>query len=189
MEEKLKPVDSIVAAMHASSSTGDDVVIHGHFSLKCTGSDGKPLWEDEFDNTVVTVGKGELLSSALNSSAYTSSNFISLIAGAVAPTIAAADTMASHAGWLEASGANAGYTGTRPALTFANVTTGTIVSSTASFVIANSGTITGGFIDYGPGATSTVGGTVGVLLSAGAITTPQPVISGNTITMTYTLSM
>ena len=42
----------------------------------------------------------------------------------------------------------------------------------------------------GPGASNVVGNTTGgTLLSAGVLTTPQPVIEGNTVTMTYTLTV
>ena len=52
-----------------------------------------------------------------------------------------------------------------------------------------SGTIEGAFIVTGTSASATVGTTTGVLFSAGAMITPQPVVNGNTVTMTYTLNL
>jgi hypothetical protein len=170
------------------AGAGNDEIghLHGHYDIECRDAEGTLLWKEGFDNLVVTVGKTQLLVSGVVGSEPA---YMGLIAGATG-TVAAADTMASHVGWLEADATNAPeYSGNRPSVTFGAAAGGQIISnSTNQFVFTNSGTVCGAFMNYGPGATNTQGGTVGVLLSAGTFTA-QPVITGNTITVGYTLQL
>src|SRR5690349_14341590 len=73
------------------------------------------LHEEEFPNTVVTVGKNLALDTFLAGSAYTVTGpYMGLISSVGYSAISAADTMASHAGWAEAGNANAPtYSGNR----------------------------------------------------------------------------
>lgn len=97
------------------------------------------------------------------------------------PTVAAGDTLASHAGWTEVTA----YTGNRPLWDKTLTTTSLSNSgSTASFTgFTGSGTIGGLFL-------ATVNtGTSGVLISAVAFTEgDQSYTTATTVTATYTLS-
>ncbi len=118
-------------------------------------------WTDRAFNLVTTVGKNDLLDKYLGGSAYTAAWYCGLIALTSYSAIAAADTMASHAGWLEAGGTNApAYTGNRPALTFGAAAAGVkSTSSASSFTFTSAGTIKGMFAN----SVTTKDGTTGVL--------------------------
>lgn len=111
-----------------------------------------------------------MLDTFFGGSAYTALGpFLGLISAASFSAIVAGDTMASHAGWLEAGSANLPtYTGTRPTMIF-NPASGGVktLSPNAVFTITSGGTIKGGFVCAGPSATNAVDGTAGCLWSAG----------------------
>lgn len=191
--DKLNVGEVLRAEMNGNSHVSDEITIVGHYDLVCTDSQGNILWEDGFDNLVTTQGQVQLLVSGVAGSLPA---YMGLMAGPSASTPAAADTLLSHSGWVEANGTNApSYGATRPTITFgaaAAVSASGQISnngSPATFIFTNGGTINGGFVAFGPGATSSTTGTAGLLLSAGNLGTPQPVISTNTITMTYTLTL
>lgn len=189
--EALKANSAVAAGMGAGATAGEAGAIEGHYSLSCTDGAGNVLWTDEVDNTVVTVGQNQLLAAALQGSAYTVTGpYMFLISAASFTGISATDTMASHSGWLEADSTNApAYTGNRPALALSTPSGGATSTSALSFVFSNTGTVQGIGVVFGSGATVTPGSTAGVLLSAAALSTPQPVISGNTINATWTLTL
>lgn len=191
MAEKLKTAAVEGAGMSAGAITSEHVGIKGHYGLECTDRTGAVLWQDEIENTVVTVGQNLMLSSALQGSAYTVTGpYMFLLSSVGFTAVAATDTMASHPGWNEADSTNApAYSGNRPALTLGTAAGGAISTSALSFVFTGAGTVQGIGVVFGSGATVTPGSTLGTLLSAGTLATPQPVISGNTINATWTLTL
>ena len=146
-------------------------------------SDGNPKWREEVKNTVVNVGLDDVLNKYFKGSAYTASHFVGLTDGT--PTPAAADTMASHAGWTEVTA----YTeGTREALVAGTVSSQSVDNSAskASFSInADTTTVGGAFIaDNG-----TKGGSTGILYSVAAFTAADKSLdSGDTLNVTVTLT-
>ena len=134
------------------------------FDVVCTDKDGNVKWRDVSYNLVTTVGKNDLLDKYLAGSAYTAAWFCGLISSVSYTAIAAADTMASHAGWTEAGATNApNYTGNRPALAFAAASGGSkATSSASSFTFSQAGTIKGMFAN----SVTTKDGTTGVLYNA-----------------------
>jgi hypothetical protein len=188
MSDKLHADSFLGAAMNAIGGVGDQGEIVGHYQIQCHDAEGNLLWEDGFDNLVTTVGQNQLLASGIYSTAYM--GLISASGYGAGPV--AGDTMASHSGWLECGGSVPPVYGTtRPTLTFSTPpSAGQITTtSTNSYTFTSSGTVEGAFIVLGSGASATVDSTTGVLLSAGALTTPQPVIATNTVTMSYTLTL
>lgn len=125
----------------------------------------EPGWTVVEKNTVTTVGKNDLLTQYFKGSSYTAAWYCGLISSTSYSAISAADTMSSHAGWLEAGAANAPtYSqSTRVALTFGTASAGSLATSSASsFTFTGSGTIKGMF-----GTTvSTKDGTTGILYNA-----------------------
>jgi hypothetical protein len=147
-------------------------------------------WLDESLNTVTTVGKNDLLDKYFAGSGYTAAWFVGLISSVSYSAIAAADTMASHAGWTEAGGTNAPtYTGNRPALTAATAASGgsKTASAASSFTFTGTGTIKGLFTN----TVTTKDGTTGVLYNAVLFTGgDRAVVSTDVVnvTPTYTIT-
>ena len=186
ISDKLDPVENLAAIMTANANMGDKHSPRGHFDIKCLDNKGNVLWEDGFDNLLPTLGLNQLIASGVSSA-----SFMGLISSVGFTTLVAADTMASHAGWNEAqnTGTNTPPYGTvRPTITWSTPSGGIVNAGTSAFVFTNGGTVEGGFIANGSGASATVGNTGGVLFSEGTLATAQPVISGNTLQMTYTLT-
>ena len=188
MSDRLSPKDKLEVMMSAGGKLGDAYRPHGHFDIRCLDNAGTVLWEDGFDNILPTVGLDQLLSAGAASSA----TYMGLISSVGYSALVAGDTMASHTGWNEVanSGTNTPPYGTvRPTVTWSTPAGGIINAGTSSFVFIGSGTVEGGFLTNGSGASATVGATTGVLFSEGTLATAQPVISGNTLQMTYTLTL
>ena len=152
------------------------------YTIECVGPDGKLKWKDKAYNTVVNVGLDEILDKFWKGSTYSASHFVGLTDGT--PTPAAADTMASHAGWAEVT---AYSEGTREALTLGTVSSQSVNNSAskASFSINGTATVGGAFIT----TNSTKGGTTGVLISVAAFTEGDKAVdSGDTLNVTCTIS-
>lgn len=144
----------------------------------------REVWRKDAPNTVVTVGKNYLLDNGLAGSAYTAAFYLGLISNVSYTAIAAADTMASHAGWTEStaySNSTRVSTGSWNAASAGSKA----IASAAGFNINATDTIKGAFLT----TNSTKGGTTGTLYSAGLFSGgDQPVVNGNTLNVSYTAS-
>jgi len=151
-----------------------------HYDVECYDKDGNLKWVDGFDNLVVNTGLDDILNKYFKGSSYTAAHYVGLKG---AGTIAAADTMASHAGWAEST---AYSEGARQTLTLGSVS-GQSVSNSASkavFSINGTATIAGAFL----ATDSTKGGTSGTLYGAGDFSGSRSVESGDTLNVTATLT-
>lgn len=147
-------------------------------------------WQDHIDNLWTTVGKNDALDKYLAGSAYTATWYMGLISSvSYGAGLVAADTAASHAGWLEAGGANAPtYSqGTRPPMAFSAASAGSKSTSSASvFSITSTGTLKGLFVIN----TNTKDSGTGTLFSGGVFSGgDRPVINGDTVNGSYTASL
>lgn len=171
---------------------GEQMKMQGVFTVEHI-RDGEVIYSETFPNTVVTVGKNLALDTILAGSAYTVTGpYMGLISSTSYSAIAAADTMASHAGWLEAGNANAPtYTSPRKTCVWSAASAGSkALSAALSFAITSTGTVKGVFLVYGTGALTTIDNTAGTLLSAGLFTGgDRPVINGDTINVSYSLAV
>lgn len=157
---------------------------HTHvWKIEAFDKNGKLKWVEENKNLVVNTGLDDILDKYWKGSGYTASFFVGLTDGT--PTVAAADTMASHAGWTEVT---AYSEGTRQALTLGAVASQSVDNSAskASFSINSDATTVGGaFIT----TNSTKGGTTGTLTCAVAFTGADKTLdSGDTLNVTCTLA-
>lgn len=198
MQDKLIAGGLYAGALAAAAAVAERGDVFGRFTGRLylgwaePGVLGELLFEEEFDNVVCTIGKNLALNTLFAGSAYSVTGpFMGLISSTSFTAVAAGDTMASHAGWLEAGGSNAPtYSGNRPTAAFAAASGGSIsLTAGLAFTFTGSGTVQGGFITLGTGAVTTKDNTSGTLWSAGTLGTAQPVISGNVFTMSYTASM
>jgi hypothetical protein len=160
----------------------------GVFTVQCLDKDGNLKWEDEVPNLVVNEGLQDMNNKYFKGSGYTAGWYMGLILGpGSGTTIAAGNTLASHAGWTEYTD----YAGNRPAITFGTPTTAdpSVITNSAaptSFSISGSGgTIAGAFV------CSVTSGTSGILFSASDFQSPgdRVVVSGDTLNVTYTFSL
>lgn len=193
-----KVVDKFMATMGAGRAEEDKATIVGRYTVVCRDKDGVELWREEFDNLLTQIGKALLLDEGLAGSAYTATEYMGLISSVSFSAISGGDTMTSHAGWLEAGSANAPtYSGNRltAAWNASTLSGASAYSATKQltaglvFTFTGSGTVQGAFLVGGSGASNTIGNTSGTLFSAGAFSTPQPVVATNTLTITYSVTL
>lgn len=152
-----------------------------HYQVECVRN-GEVVWADEFDNLVVNVGLDDSLDKHLKGSAYTATWYVGLTDGT--PTVAAADTMASHAGWAEVTAYSESV---RETLTLGTVASQSVDNSAskASFSINAGATVGGCFVT----SNNTKGGTTGILYGAGAFSGgDRSVVNGDTLNVTVTLT-
>lgn len=179
--------DAVGGMMSAGSDSEDGIQCFGSFHYELFDSLGNLLWEDVDHNLFTTIAKNAMLNAGYNASSTLVGPYMGLISSASFTAVSAADTMASHTGWLEANATNApAYTGNRQTAVYGVASAGTITATALSFVFTNTGTVQGSFIVGGSGAIVTNTSTLGVLMNAGTLSTPQPVINGNTLTITHT---
>lgn len=189
MDEKLTTRDAVGAALvRAGGLHEQNIAPVFIYEVECRDKDGNLRWRDEFRNTVMTAGKNSLLDVYFRAQAQITAWYVGLVSSASYSAIAAADTMSSHAGWLEAGNANAPtYSqANRPTLSFSAASGGSMsTSSAAAFSITGSGTIKGAFV----ASNNTKDGTTGTLYSAGLFSGgDRAVLSGDTINVSVTLS-
>jgi len=191
--EKLQASDNNGASITRNSMHTEHAEAHGFFTAKCYDKDGNLKWEDAFPNVVTTVGKNLALDTYLAGSGYTVVGpFLGLISSVTFTAVAAADTMASHAGWTEAGATNAPtYTSPRKTAIWSAASAGSkALSAALSFAITGSGTVKGCFLVFGTGALSTIDNTAGTLYSAGLFTGGDKiVVNTDTLNVSYSASL
>jgi hypothetical protein len=190
LDNQAKSSDLVGSALVVAKPVIENVGAGGVYTLQCLDKDGKLKWEASSHNLVVNVGLQDMNTQYFKGSSYTGAWYIGLVTGpGSGTTFAAADTMASHAGWTE----NTGYSNAnRPTATFGTATTAdpSVIdnsASPASFSINATSTIAGAFLVNN----NTKGGTTGILFSASDFTSPgdRSVVSGDTLNVTYTFSL
>jgi hypothetical protein len=192
-DERASARDCNDASVIRGTGIGEQAEAHGRYEIECIGADGKLKWREIIENVVVTVGKNLALDTFLAGSAYTVVGpYMGLISSTSYSAVSAGDTMASHAGWLEAGGTNAPtYSGNRKTAVWSAAASGAkALSAALSFAITSTGTVKGTFLCYGSGALNTKDNTAGVLWSAGTFTTgDKAVVNGDTLNVNYSTSL
>jgi len=166
----------------ANSGNADGMKPHGRFHVECFDSEGNLRWAEDADNTVVTVGKNDMEAKYFSGSTYTAAFYVGLKASVGG--ISLADTMAVHSGWTESTSYS---NSTRPAFT-AGTPSGGVVANTASPAVYNinaTTTIYGCFVT----TDSTKSGTTGTLFSVADFASSRAVLSGDTLSVTYQLTL
>jgi len=190
--EKCNASANAGAALTRAGHNIEQALAHGTYKAQLI-RDGAVIWEDEFPNTVTTVGKNLALDTYLAGSSYSVTGpYMGLISSTSYSAIAAGDTMSSHAGWLEAGSGNAPtYSGNRKTAAWSSASSGSkALSSALTFSITGTGTVKGAFLVFGSGASASVANTSGTLYSAGLFSGgDRAVINGDTLSVTYTASL
>lgn len=187
--EKASSTDVVAAGVSAIRSFGEGLKGGGVFKVACHDAQGNLKWEAESHNLVVNVGLQDMNAKYFSGSSYTATWFLGLYGSGSTNNPAASDTMASHAGWTEVT---AYSQSTRPACSFGTATTAdpSVISNSASpatYSINGTTVVGGAFLT----SSNTKGGTTGILFSAADFQSPgdRSVVSGDTITVTYTFSL
>lgn len=187
--EKANGIDTCGAAVMRGAGTGEQAHAEGHYTVEGRAADGTLLFVDVIENLVTTEGKNFALETLLEGSGYTAAWYIGLIASTSYTAVAAGDTMAAHAGWLEAGGATApAYSeGTRQAPSFGAASAGAKgTDAPVVFNMTGSGTVKGCFLASG----SAKDGTTGVLYSAGLFSQGDKVLgAGDSLSVSYSASL
>lgn len=192
--EKINPVEGAGASVATGAAAQEIMGARGWYDVVCLDADGNVKWTDTIENVVVTVGKNDLLDKYLSGSAYTAAWYMGLIDATSYTTPVAGDTLASHAGWLEIA-ASTGYTWSGSATNRATVSWnaasgGSKQSTTTVFNITSSITVQGALLTVTQARGTASNGGAGVLLSAGPFSGgSRAVVNGDTLNVTYTLSV
>lgn len=196
--EKCNAKDAFDATVLKGSGIGELVKIKGAYQAKCYDKDGNLKWEDTINNVVTDLGANLLLDSAFDAGPV-AGPFLGLISSVgYSSTPVVADTMASHATWVEAgNGSNYPNWSTpasnaRATVSFAAASgRAKSLAAVASFTIAtNGGTVKGAFLVFGTGAVATNNNTSGVLFSAGLFSGGDKVVAvSDVLQVSYTLTL
>lgn len=180
--------DKVTSGLVCGSKPSAKAKAGGVYKIQCVGADGTVKWEDEMHNLVVNQGLQSMVAVYLDGGTQITTWYIGLITGpGSGTTIAAGDTLASHAGWTEFTN----YSGNRKTATFGTATTAdpSVIDNTASAasfsITSTGGTVAGAFL------CSVDTGTSGTLFSASDFQSPgdRVVVSGDTLNVSYTFSL
>jgi hypothetical protein len=183
--------DQVTATLVTRPGLGETVGAGGVYTVTCVGADGVEKWSDTFHNLVVNQGIANMNNVYFAAGTVTNPWYLGLVTGpSSGTTFAAADTLASHAGWTENTAyTTSGGAGVRATVTFgaSGTLNPAVISNSASpssFTMSGTATIAGAFL------ASVSTGTSGVLFSAGDFTGgDKSVASGDTLNVTYTFSL
>ena len=187
--EKVTSKDMVLAGLVCGTRSGEDARAIGRFTMECVGADGKVKWTATEQNLVVNGGLQYMCGTALTSVSQITTWYLGLYGAGASNTPAATDTASSHAGWTEITPYS---NSVRPTCSFATATTAnpsvaTNSASAAAFNINATATVGGAFLI----SNNTKGGSTGTLFSAADFQSPgdRTVVSGDTLNITYTLSL
>lgn len=174
--------NKVSASAKSGASLSGAAAVKGKWSVVCRGPDGEVKWEDRWENLVVNSGLDHALDVTLSGGTQVATWYIGLTDGT--PTVAAGDTMASHAGWVEVID----YTEAARVTWVDGGVSGQSAdnsASTATFSINATTTIGGAFLT----SDSTKNGTTGILYAAGAFSAGDKTLnSGDTLDVTATFT-
>jgi hypothetical protein len=178
-------VSRAVAALAAwiGGFVGERFSIGGFFTVSCYGPDGALRWSQVCKNGVTNVALNNVLDVYLRAVAGSAAWYIGLIDNAGYSAFAAADTMASHAGWSESSDYAAA---TRPQWSPGAAANQSVTNAaTVDFAMNATKTIRGLFLAND----NAKGGVTGTLFATAAFSGGnQAVNNGDTLKVTYTVS-
>ena len=187
--DKVKSQDVAASSLIAGGTASDSASAKGVYKVQCHDAQGNLKWEVEAPNLVVNEGLQDMNAKYFTGTTYTAAWYLGLYGSGSTNSPAAGNTMASHSSWTEVTDYSQA---TRPACTFgtpttANPSVATNSASPASFSINATTVVGGAFLT----TSNTKGGSTGVLYSAADFSAPgdRSVVSGDTLSVTYTLSL
>jgi len=183
MQHQIYPDMGTSASILTNKENTIKTTFRNMYEFECYDSKDNLKWKETVFNIVVDEGLDEILNQFYKGSAYTASHYVGLTDST--PTVAAGDTMSSHAGWAEVY---TEYTeATREALTLGSVSAKSVDNSAskASFAINAAATIGGAFVT----TDNTKNGTSGILIGVADFAAADRVVAdGDTLNVTVTLT-
>ena len=156
--------------------------LKGRFQIEHRNKAGELVGMYDVPNGIVDVGLNHILETEFNGGTPITTWYIGLVDNAGFSAFANADTMASHAGWVEST---AYSQATRPEWTAGTAASRQITNAaTVDFSINATATLKGIFIT----SNNTKGGTTGTLWSTAAFASNVSANNGDTLKVTYTVS-
>ena len=155
------------------------VLAGGVYNFVCRDRQGNIKWEDNgLHNLVTNEGLDHILSVLVAGGTQVNPWYVGLKGNG---TVQATDTLGTHANWTEVTA----YSGDRKEYVDGAVSSQSVDNSgsVASFSITGTATVDGAFL------ASAASGTTGTLLCAVDFTSARSVESGDTLEVTYTLSV
>jgi hypothetical protein len=166
---------------HNQMPNGNKLGLKGSWHVQLE-RDGKIILDKVFPNGITNEGKNTILDVMFHGTAATATWYLGLISNTGYSALAAADTMGSHAGWTEFTGYSEG---TRQEWTEDAAASQAITNSTpVTFNINAGGTLKGGFLTSG----SAKSGTTGILWGTALFNADIPVLNGDVLRVTYTVT-
>ena len=155
------------------------------WTFEAYAPDGTLKWSETIANDIVNTGLDDILDKYWRGAGYNASHYVGLTDSA--PTVAAADTMASHGGWSEVTAYDESG---RQALSLGSVSGQAVDNSAAKagFTVATDSTVVGGaFLT----TDSAKGGTSGTLIAVAGFAGGDKTLDDNdilnvTVTLTAT---
>lgn len=156
------------------------VVFRNRYEVECRDRHGNLKWSEDITNLVTNAGLNDVLDKYFKGSSYTAGWYVGLKGTG---SIAAGDTMASHAGWSEIT---AYSESDRPALTLGSVSSQSLDNSAskAAFSINDDATVAGAFV----ASDDTKGGSSGLLYGAANFASSRGVEDGDSLSVQITLT-
>ncbi|MCK4500153.1 hypothetical protein KAU11_06620 [Candidatus Babeliales bacterium] len=178
-ESKFGLNHKVTTQMERGRKVGHGIEIAGHFDAEIW-RDGKCIHRERLKNGVTNIGKDSVLDYSFRNQTQPTNWYVGIIdTGA---TEAAADTMASHAGWTYVTTYDEA---TRPEwVTVAAASQSISNTTTADFTFNATETLYGVFIT----SVNTKSGATGILWATAAFSSEIPVISGDILKITYTVN-
>lgn len=189
VNNEAKGNDLVACSIEQNSGFREGAAGGGVFHFQCHDKDGNLKWEESCKNLVVNQGLQDMNAQYFKGITYTAGWYLGLVDAAGFTAYDATDTMASHTGWAETTD----YSGTnRGTVTFGTPTTAdpSVITNSGSptqFSINNTVTVKGAFLTQTANKTTNSG----VLFSVSSFQAPgdRAVVSGDTLTVTYTFSL
>lgn len=159
-----------------------NLIVGGHFWADHYGCDGKMIRTYRAKNGITTVALNHVLDVAMRQQSQLTWK-IGLIDNSGFDELAAADTMASHAGWTEVTA----YTqANRPLWSPGAAASKKIINNTSvQFTMSSNQSINGIFVT----SDNTKGGATGTLFCTGSFDSVASMLSGETLKIFYRLAI
>lgn len=146
------------------------------WTVTCLDANGNEKWSETKKNLITTEGLNHILNTQFHAGTQVSTWYIGLKGTG---TVAAADTLGSHAGWSEVTD----YSGNRKEWTEGSASSGSMTNtSSVDFSITGTATIAGAFLS------SVATGTAGTLYGVVDFASSRSVLSGDTLQVTVTVT-